>query len=98
MSTPNKVLQALAGTNQYVALAISLGETLIPLGKGLVTEIKQIATGGETVTYAVLLQMDAAELDAIEKLSVDDIAAINVELAKLKLPPVPVLGSGDTAT
>lgn len=93
MSTPNKVLQALSGSAGYVTLAIELGTELIPLGKALVTGIKQISAGASTVTYQVLLQMDAAELDAIDQLSADDLTAINAELKKLGLPPVPPVAS-----
>jgi hypothetical protein len=91
--TANTILSTLLNTNGYVALAIEVAGELVPIGKALVTGIKQIAQGGKTVTYQVLLQMDAAELDAIDKLSTDDLTAINVELVKLGLAPVPVPGA-----
>jgi hypothetical protein len=90
MSTAKAVLSSLQDTNGYVTLAIELAGELVPLGKGLVKEIKTIGTGGETVTYAVLLQMDSSELDATDKLATDDLTAINEELKRLGLPPVPV--------
>ncbi len=90
MSTAKAVLTTLENTNGYVALAIEVAGELVPLGKALVTGIKEIAQGGQTVAYQVLLQMDAAELDAIDKLAIDDLTAINAELAKLGLPPVAV--------
>jgi hypothetical protein len=93
MSTAKSILTTLENTNGYVALAIEVAGELVPLGKALVTGIKQIAQGGKTVGYTVLLQMDAAELDAIDKLSTDDLTAINVELVKLGLPPVAVPGA-----
>jgi len=89
MSTPKSVLSALAGANGTITLALNVAGALIPLGEALVAEIKQIATGAETVTYTVLLQMDGAELDSIDTLSETDIKAINVELAKLGLPALP---------
>lgn len=85
------VLTTLENTNGYVTLAIEVAGELIPLGKAVVRGIRQLATGGTTVDYEVLLRMDGAELDAIDKLSTDDLAAINAELAKLGLPPVPPL-------
>jgi hypothetical protein len=90
MSTARAVLTALEGANGYVSLGIEVAGELIPLGKALVKEVTQIAQGGATVTYVVLLQMDAADLDAIDKLEIDDLTAINTELVRLGLPPVPV--------
>jgi hypothetical protein len=93
MSDANKgtqLLQTLADANGYVALALQVGETLVPIGKAMVKEIRSIGAAQETVTYEVLLQMDGAELDAIDKLATDDIAAINAELAKYGVPPIPL--------
>jgi hypothetical protein len=88
MSTKN-VLGQLADANGYVTLGLAVAGELVPLGKALVQEVKQIATGATTETYQVLLQIDGAELDAIAQLSEDDLAAVNAELAKLGIPPVP---------
>lgn len=90
MSTAKNVLSTLAGVENGVTLAIALGGQLVPLATGLVREIRQVATGAKTITYAVLIQTDAAELDAIDKLSTDDLTAINGELTRLGLEPVPV--------
>jgi hypothetical protein len=90
MSTPNKVLTALANANGYVALALQVGETLIPLAKGAIKEIRSIGQGTETVSYEILLTTDAAELDAIDKLAIDDLTVINAELATHGIPPVPL--------
>jgi hypothetical protein len=93
MSTKN-ILAALGEANSYVTLATNIGGVLIPIAVGLVKEIKQISTGHETVSYQVLIQTDSAELEAVDKLSKDDLAAINAELAKLGKPPV----QGDPGT
>lgn len=90
MSTAKNVLSTIAGVENGVTLAIELSGQLVPLAVGMVREIRQVATGAKTVTYAVLIQTDAAELDAIDKLSTDDLTAINAELTRLGLPPVPV--------
>lgn len=88
----SNILQGLADSNGgYVTLAIELAGALIPIGKAAVKEIKQIATGTETETYDVLLQVDGAELAKIAQLSESELAAVNAELAKLGLPPVPAL-------
>jgi len=90
MSTPNKVLTALANANGYVTLALQVGETLLPLAKAAIKEIRSIGAPQETVAYEVLLQVDGAELDAIDKLASDDITAINAELATHEIPAIPI--------
>lgn len=83
------VLAALGESNQYITLGIELAGEVIPLAKGLVKEIKQVATGTDTVSYTVLVQTDGAELDAVHQLAEDDLAAINAELKKMGQPPIP---------
>lgn len=90
MSTAKDVLNSLQAVNGEVALAIQIGTVLFPIAKGAITEIRSISTGVETVKYAVLIETDEAELDSIEKLSTDDLTAINSELEKLGATAVPV--------
>ena len=90
MSTTGGVLQSLQGVNGVITLALNLGGVLVPLVEGLILEIKQIATGGETVTYQVLIQMDGEALAKVVQLSTDDLAAVNTELARLGLPQLTV--------
>jgi hypothetical protein len=83
-------LSLLAGVNGEVTLALNVAGVLVPLVKGAISEIRQIATGGQTMSFAVLIQTDDAELDAVDKLSNDDLTAVNAELARLAskgLPP-----------
>lgn len=94
MSTPNKVLTAIADANGYISLGLQVGAIVVPLVKGLVKEIRTIGAPQETVTYEVLVQVDGAELDAIDKLAIDDLTAINAELkargvAEIPIPPPP---------
>lgn len=89
MSSKN-VLASLAGVEGGVTLALELAGDIVPLAKGMVQEIRQVATGKATTTYQLLIQTDSSELDAIDKLSTDDLTAINGELVKIGLPPVPV--------
>jgi len=91
MSTPNKVLTALVDANEYVALGLQVGEVLVPLVKGAIKEIRTIGEGKETVSYEVLLQIDGAELDAVDKLSQDDLAAINLELKARGAGPIELI-------
>lgn len=93
MATPNTVLSTLSETNEYVTLALEVAGVLVPLVKGAIKEIRMIGAQTETVSYEILLQADASELDAVDKLATDDLAAINAELAKRGLPPIPTSGS-----
>lgn len=96
-STPNKpagstastVLSILAASNEYVTLGIQVAGVLIPLGKALVGKIKEIGTGSVTITFTDLIAADTAELDAIQKLSEDELAAVNAELTRIGLPVLP---------
>jgi hypothetical protein len=88
--TASSILNALTGVAGGITLALNLGGVLVPLIKGLVLEIKQIATGSETVTYQVLIQADGAALDAVVAASTDDLNAINAELVRLGLQPLPI--------
>jgi len=90
MSTPNKVLEALAGANEYVALGLQVGEVVVPLVKAAIKEIRVIGEKTETVTYEVLLQVDGSELDAVDALAIGDLEAINLELKVRGVPEVPI--------
>ena len=90
MSTPNKVLSALADANEYVSIGLEVAGVVVPLVKGAITEIKKLGSGKDSETYQVLLQVDAAELDSVDKLAVDDLTAINAELTKRGVPAVPI--------
>lgn len=95
MGTPNKVLSALADANEYVSLGLEVAGVVVPLVKGAITEIKKLGTGTDSETYQVLLQVDAAELDSVDKLAVDDLTAINAELTKRDVPTVPIAPPGE---
>ena len=100
MSTSGNVLSTLTGINGGITLAIEVAGQLVPLVKGAIMEIRQIATGGETVTFEVLVQTDQAELAKIIQLSQDDLATWNAELVRqgaAPLPIPPVTGGPDPA-
>lgn len=88
--TASSVLSSLSQVGGYVGLAIQLGETLIPVGKALVTSIKNAATGVETIDYQLLISQDDAELATINTESTADLAAINAELVRQGAQPLPV--------
>lgn len=83
------LLQNLSQVGGYVGLAVQLGEVLVPIGKALVTDIKKIGAGTASETYQILLTTDAAELDAVDQMSTDDLTAINAELVRLGAAPLP---------
>jgi len=83
------LLQAVAGANGYVALAISAAGVLIPLGKALVQKIESIGKGSVTITFTDLVAADDAELAAITQSSTADLDDINAELKRLGLPELP---------
>jgi hypothetical protein len=88
MSTVN-ILSALSGTPSAVTIGLEVAGQLVPLVKGAITEIKKISTSAKTESYQVVITADAAELDAITKLAADDLTALNAELARLGVPPIP---------
>jgi hypothetical protein len=96
MSTVN-ILSALSDSNQIITLGLEVAGQLVPLVKGAITEIKKISTGAKTETYQVVITADAAELDAITKLAADDLTALNAELARLGVPPVPPYDTSTSA-
>ena len=86
--TPKSVLDQLSQVGGYVGLAIQVGEMVVPIGKALVKKIKSSLGGVETEDYQLLVAGDQAELLAVDKLSNDDLTAINVELVRLGKPPL----------
>lgn len=101
MTTGKDVLAGLNTANQGITLAIELGGALVPLFKGLVAKIEEIGQGQTTITFDALVAADNAELQAINQLSVDDLAAVNAELKRLGLatiddpnPPAPPTAVG----
>jgi len=87
--TASNVLNALAEANGYVNLALQLGTALIPVGKALVSKIKDATTGVETISYQLLLTEDQATLVAIDASSIADLQAINAELERQGAAPLP---------
>lgn len=107
MATPNTpvapkistVLSTLAETNAYVQLGLEVAGIVVPIGRALIQEIKQITTKQNTVAYQVLVQMDETDLQAVVTLDIAEIVAINAELTRLgkttlPVPAAPQVGSG----
>lgn len=86
----SSILTALASANTYVSLGLEVAGVIVPLVKGLIMEIRQIATGQQTVTYQVLIQADEGDLQSVITVSDADLAAINAELVRLGKPPLAV--------
>lgn len=97
MSSKN-ILAALSDTNNGITLGLTLAGQLTPLIKGLFRGIRLIGAGTDTATYEVVIHVDAAELDTIAALSLEDLAAVNAELAKLGKAPVIPIDSGSSVS
>jgi hypothetical protein len=89
-SNVNTAISILASANGWITLGLTVGNLVVPLITGLITRIQQIGQGGEVVGYEIVIKADLAELDAVDKLAGDDLAAINAEFTRLGLPTVPV--------
>lgn len=107
MSTPNQpaagstvtsLLSILQLSSGWVTLGINVAGVAIPLIKALVQKIEGIGAGNVTITFSDLVAQDLAELDAIAKLSTDDLTAINAELTRLGLPTLPAPPPGPPIT
>lgn len=83
-----QLLDALSEAGGYVGIAVQLGEVLVPIGKALITKIKGMSAGNETIDYQLMVAGDQTELLDVDKLSIDDLAAINAELVRLGKPPL----------
>jgi len=84
------ILAGLGQTNMIVSLGLQVAGIVVPLAKGLVSQIKLISQGQTTVTYQVVVTTDENSLQQIDAISDADLAAINAELARLGKPPLPV--------
>lgn len=87
------LLDQLSQIGGEVGIAIQLGEVLVPIGKAVIQKIKGLGASEETLTYQLLVEQDQAELTDVDKLSTDDLAAINAELIRqgkqAVTPPAP---------
>jgi hypothetical protein len=96
-STPNKpagstaasILTILQESNGYVSLGIQLAGVFVPLAKALIQKIEGIGTGNPTITFSDLVAADQAEIAAIVQTANADLAAVNAELVRLGVPPLP---------
>jgi len=84
------ILAGLGQTNMIVSLGLQVAGIVVPLAKGLVTEIKKISQGQTTVTYQIVVTTDEANLQAVDAISDADLSAINAELVRLGKSPLPV--------
>lgn len=106
MASTTGALGALASANSYLEAGLVIAGVTVPLIKGVISDIKQMAAGGGTVTYQVVVQQDEASLANTITISVADLEAINAELTRLKAatltiptePPAPTPPSGATPT
>jgi hypothetical protein len=88
-TTSSNLLSILAGINGEIQLAVTIAGVVIPIGKWLVNEFRQITAPG-TITYQLLLQQDSQAIENIGQLAVSDLTAINAELTRLGLPTLTI--------
>jgi hypothetical protein len=91
-ATASSVLNSLSQVGGEIGLAIQIGTALIPVGKALVSKIKDAATGVTTITYQLLVTEDQATLAAIDGSSTADLEALNAELVRQGAKPLPIPG------
>jgi hypothetical protein len=89
-SSAKTILDSLSNVGGYVGLAIQVGEVLIPVGKALVSKIKNAATGVTTIDYQLLVSEDQATLATVDSESTADLTAINAELVRQGASPLPL--------
>jgi hypothetical protein len=89
-TTIASILQILQDAGGYVTLGVEVAGVVIPLVKAVVTDIKNAAEGGATETYTVLLTADAAALDAVDALALEQIEDINAYLGSIGAALIPV--------
>jgi hypothetical protein len=82
-------LTILQESNGYISLGLQLAGVFVPLAKALIQKIEGIGTGNPTITFSDLVAADQAEIAAIVATADADLAAINAELVRLGLPPLP---------
>lgn len=84
------VLSSLAGVNGEVAIVLQAGALVAPLVKGIIKEIKAGIGGGTvTIEYTTAIQEGQANLD--HAIATDDavLAAVNAELVRQGVAPLP---------
>ena len=87
-ATNQSLLGTLNSIGGYVTLATEVGEVVVPLVKGLITDIKGLGT--TTITFTLDVSQTMNELAAIATVATADEAQINSELIRLGKPTIPV--------
>lgn len=87
------VVDVLNEANHVMVLATEVAGVLVPVVKGVVTEIKEMSDG-ETITYTLAIKTGMENLDAADAAFADVINKVNAERAKAGLPPLPMPTTG----
>jgi hypothetical protein len=88
-STAASILTILQESNGYISLGIQLAGVFVPLAKALIQKIEGIGAGNVTITFTDLVAADQAEIAAIVSTANADLSAVNAELVRMGLPPLP---------
>lgn len=82
----------LTGITGDVQLALVVGNTIVPVIKGAVKEVKALL-GDQTIDYQVVITTGAAELDGVVSEATTTLQQINEERKAAGLDPLPIPGS-----
>jgi hypothetical protein len=86
-ATNLNLLGTLQSVGGYITLATEIGEVVVPLVKGLITDIKGLGT--KTITFTLDVSQTMDELNAIAAVETSDLAQINSELIRMGKPTIP---------
>lgn len=81
------ILEILKEADHALVLATEVGGVLVPILKGVASEIKEVSEGG-TITYTIALKTGNQNLRDADAAFTDVINKVNAERAKANLPPL----------
>ncbi len=87
------VLDVLNEASHDMVLATEVGGVLVPIVKGVATQITQ-KSEGETITYTLAIKTGQQNLSDADAAFADVIARVNAERAKANLPPLKMPKTG----
>lgn len=80
------ILETLASVGGEVGALIEIGGKLIPIGIAVIKKIKTNIAGVETESFQLLVASDQAILLDVDRMSNEDLDAINAEFKRLGYP------------
>ena len=84
--TSGDFANALTEANQAAALALTIGNVLVPVVKGIITDVQAKKAENGSITYQFVLTTGHDNLDAADADFVASLKEINAERVKAGLP------------